>query len=96
MTPRIRTPPIEGAVDIDAIHQHKENVLPLSTGRSASKLTGLLSKDRKSVELELREGHSGFRQEIAEVEADPDSIDDALDVYHRYALYISLYWLIYH
>lgn len=73
----------EGSAEIEAIEAAKENVLPLRTGRSASKLTGLLSKDRKSMESELKAGHSKFQAEIDAVEADPDNADDPLDVYHR-------------
>lgn len=76
----------EGSAEIEAIEAAKENVLPLRTGRSASKLTGLLSRDRKSVETELKAGHDQFKAEIAAVEADLDNADDPLDVYHRSGL----------
>lgn len=69
--------------DITAIEAAKENVLPLHTGRSAAKLTGLLARDRKSLDSELKQGHDKFQAEIAVVEADPENCDDALDVYHR-------------
>lgn len=73
----------EGSAEIEAIEAAKENVLPLRQGRSASKLTGLLSKDRKSVENELKLGHERFQAEIEQVEADMDNNDDPLDVYNR-------------
>jgi hypothetical protein len=68
--------------DIVEIEAQKENVLPLSSGRSASKLAGLLSRDRKSLDADLKREHQRFQQEIATVDIDPD-VEDPLDVYHR-------------
>lgn len=72
-------------MDLSVLEQHKENVLPLAHGRSASKLQALLGSDRKTLEQELREGHARFREEIARVEtgSDDEGDDDKLDVYHR-------------
>ena len=75
-------------VSIEAIEASKENVQPLSTGRSASKLQSLLSSDRKSVDAQLKQGHADFENEINTVAADPDHADP-LDVYHRYDLSLS-------
>jgi hypothetical protein len=70
--------------DIVEIEAQKENVLPLSSGRSASKLAGLLSRDRKTLDADLKREHQRFQQEIATVDIDPD-VEDPLDVYHRSA-----------
>lgn len=69
-------------VDIESIEASKENVVPLAQGRSARALSGLLSKDRKSAELALKQGHEDFQKEIAALES--QDVDDPLDVYHRY------------
>ena len=78
------TPPPEHQTDIEVLEQCKENVLPISTGRSASKLSTLLTSDRKSVDAQLREGHQKFKDEIAAIENGTIDEDDSLDVYHRY------------
>lgn len=68
-------------VDVDAIEQQKENIQPLSTGRSAKALHSIFTSDRKALQDELKEGHDKFNAEIEQVEA--DGTDDPLDVYHR-------------
>lgn len=72
------------AVDLDAIEQQKENIQPLTGGRSAKALHSLFTSDRKQVQDELREGHERFKREIDAVET--DGHDDPLDVYHRCVL----------
>jgi checkpoint serine/threonine-protein kinase len=75
--------------DIDAIEASKENILPLATGRSASKLAGLLSRDKRAVDTELKQGHARFQRELETADADPEC-DDPLDPYHRSAPRCSL------
>lgn len=69
------------AVDLSAIEHQKENIQPLSSGRSARALHSLFTQDRRTLQEELREGHERFRAEIDAVER--DGADDPLDVYHR-------------
>jgi len=71
----------EGAVDLEAIEQQKENIQPLSSGRSAKALHNLFTSDRKVLQDELEKGHERFKSEIETVEE--EGSDDPLDVYHR-------------
>ena len=74
-------------VDLEAIEQQKENIQPLSSGRSAKALHSLFTSDRKVLQDELEKGHERFKKEIESVEE--DGSDDPLDVYHRCVL---TYW----
>lgn len=79
-----RTSEGNSAVDLEAIEQHKENIQPLTQGRSAKALHSLLTSDRKTVNDELREGHEKFREEIETAER--EGADDPLEIYHRCVL----------
>ena len=71
-------------VDLEAIEQQKENIQPLSSGRSAKALHTLFTSDRKVLQDELEKGHERFKREIESVEE--EGSDDPLDVYHRCVL----------
>ena len=71
------------AVELSAIEQQKENIQPLTAGRSAKALHALFTSDKKTLQDDLRERHAGFQREIEQVEQ--DGADDPLDVYHRCA-----------
>lgn len=69
------------AVDLSAIEQQKENIQPLTSGRSAKALHTLFTSDRKVLQDELEKGHEKFKREIEQ--AEEEGSDDPLDVYHR-------------
>ena len=69
------------AVDLEAIEQQKENIQPLTSGRSAKTLHSLFTSDRKVLQDELEKGHERFKREIEQ--AEEEGSDDPLDVYHR-------------
>lgn len=88
-------PPETPITDFTALESQKENIQPLSTGRSAAALSSLFAAKPKVVERELREAREAFEQELAAVEAQrqrelagedfgEDGEADPLDVYERY------------
>lgn len=70
------------AVDLEAIEQQKENIQPLTAGRSAKQLNSLFTSDKKALHDQLARGHERFKEEIRLVEE--EGADDPLDVYHRW------------
>lgn len=55
-------------VDIEAIEQQKENIQPLSTGRSALQLTTLSSHTRSGLGEKLTEEHARFQNALEAVD----------------------------
>ena len=64
------------AVDITAIEQHKENIQPLTSGRSASQLASLSSHTRSGLGAKLAHEHKLFQARL-----------DAIDVYEQTGQY---------
>lgn len=87
-------PPETPITDFAALESQKENIQPLSTGRSAAALSSLFAAKPKVVERELREARQAFERELASVEErrqrelagedfGEDGEADPLDVYER-------------
>jgi checkpoint serine/threonine-protein kinase len=55
-------------VDIDAIEQQKENIQPLSSGRSALQLTTLSTQSRSGLGEKLTEEHTRFQNALEAVD----------------------------
>lgn len=61
-------PPATPITDFSAIESQKENIQPLSTGRSAHALSTIFAARPKQLEREFREGRERFEEELREVE----------------------------
>lgn len=82
--------------DLSALIDQKENIRPLSTGRSASTLSELFTKDRSEAERQVAEGHRRWRELIEETnrledagEEMPEGVMDILDPYVRYVAFVN-------
>lgn len=76
--------------DFALIESQKENIRPLTTGRSAVALSNVFDKSDREVEKVIQEGHEAHQKAIAEAERrDKEGEDmadgamDLLDVYGR-------------
>ncbi|KAI9503472.1 Mad3/BUB1 homology region 1-domain-containing protein, partial [Coemansia spiralis] len=73
-------------VDFSDFEHQKENIQPLSRGRSASALAQLYGKHNTNIDIRvsghLQARNAQFQAEIAAM--DPAETDDPLDVYFRY------------
>lgn len=54
--------------DFTAIEDQKENIQPLSIGRSAYAMVTQFAAKKKQVEMEMKEAKDAFEAELAEVE----------------------------
>lgn len=97
LRPSHAAPPETPITDFTALESQKENIQPLSTGRSAHALSTLFASKPKVVERELKEVREAFERELAEVESrrtrELEGADvgeegeaDPLDVYERSVL----------
>ena len=82
--------PATPTTDFALIEAQKENIVPLSTGRSASILSNVLTKERVEADRMVHEGHERHKQSIEdtnrrEAEGDelPEGINDVLEPYCR-------------
>lgn len=78
--------PATPVTDFALLESQKENIRPLSTGRSASTLSNIFSKERVEAERILQEGHELHQRAIeiasqreAEGEEMEDGVMDVLD-----------------
>lgn len=78
--------PATPVTDFALLEAQKENIRPLSTGRSASTLSNIFSKERTEAEKVLQEGHEAHQRAIetasrleAEGEEMEDGVMDVLD-----------------
>ena len=83
--------PATPVTDFALLDAQKENIRPLSTGRSASTLSNIFSKERAEAERTLQLGHDSHQRAIetanqreAEGEEMEDGIMDVLDPYVKY------------
>ena len=83
--------PATPVTDFSMLEAQKENIRPLSTGRSASTLSNIFSKERAEAERTLQLGHDSHQRAIetanqreAEGEEMEDGIMDVLDPYVKY------------
>lgn len=75
----LNTPPMAadlGVTDFSIIESHKENIIPLSTGRSARALVAALSTSA--------DGHQAEREVFENELITASDLDDPLDVWSRY------------
>lgn len=92
-------PPTETpTTDLSALIDQKENIRPLSTGRSASTLSELFTKDRSEAERQVAEGHRRWRElieecnkreEAGEEMPEEEELMDVLDPYVRYVAFVN-------
>jgi checkpoint serine/threonine-protein kinase len=82
--------PATPTTDFALIQAQKENIVPLSTGRSAAILSNVLTKDRTEADRMVHEGHERHKRLIEETksrEAEGDElpvgVNDVLDPYCR-------------
>lgn len=78
--------PATPVTDFTLLEAQKENIRPLSTGRSASTLSNIFSKERTEADRVLQEGHEVHQRAIetatqreAEGEEMEDGVMDVLD-----------------
>lgn len=76
--------------DFILIEAQKENIVPLSTGRSASILSSVFTKDKTETDRLVQEGHERYKklvQETLRKESDgeelPDGVRDVLDPHYK-------------
>ncbi|WWC91964.1 uncharacterized protein L201_006917 [Kwoniella dendrophila CBS 6074] len=81
--------------DFALIESQKENIRPLATGRSAATLSNVFAKEPSAADKVVQEGHERFRKGIEEAEKRDkegedmiDGIQDVLDVYNKYILFV--------
>ncbi|WWC72267.1 uncharacterized protein I206_106229 [Kwoniella pini CBS 10737] len=87
--------PSSGPVtDFALIESQKENIRPLATGRSAATLSNVF-KEPTAADKVVQDGHERFRKDIEEAERRDkegedmvDGIQDVLDVYNKYILFV--------
>nr|XP_018261155.1 BUB protein kinase [Kwoniella dejecticola CBS 10117]OBR83313.1 BUB protein kinase [Kwoniella dejecticola CBS 10117] len=87
--------PTSGPVtDFALIESQKENIRPLASGRSAATLSNVF-KEPTAADKVVQEGHDRFRKDIEEAERRDkegedmiDGIQDVLDVYNKYILFV--------
>jgi checkpoint serine/threonine-protein kinase len=82
--------PATPTTDFTLIEAQKENIVPLSTGRSAAILSNVLTKERSEADRMVHEGHERHKRMIEETnrreaEGDelPNGINDVLEPYCR-------------
>jgi checkpoint serine/threonine-protein kinase len=80
--------PATPVTDFTLLEAQKENIRPLSTGRSASTLSNIFTKERAEAERVLQLGHEAHRRAIdvanqreADGEEMEDGVMDVLDPY---------------
>ncbi|WRT69974.1 uncharacterized protein IL334_006965 [Kwoniella shivajii] len=95
-SPSQRPPsPTSGPVtDFALIESQKENIRPLASGRSAATLSSVF-KEPTAADKVVQEGHDRYRRDIEEAERRDkegedmmDGIQDVLDVYNKYILFV--------
>lgn len=60
--------PSRPAVDFEVLEDQKENIRPISVGRSAASLTKVFSAEPKLLSSDLEKGHKKFQEEIKALE----------------------------
>lgn len=85
-----REVPATPTTDFALIEAQKENIVPLSTGRSAAILSNVLTKERSEADRMVHEGHERHKRLIEETnrregEGDelPQGVNDVLEPYCR-------------
>lgn len=88
--PSQRDIPATPTTDFALIEAQKENIVPLSTGRSASILSNVLTKDKSEADKILREGHQRHKlliEQVNQLETEgeelPEGVNDVLEPYSR-------------
>lgn len=89
-------PPATPITDFSALEGQKENIQPLSTGRSAHALSTIFAQRPKQQEKDLKEAQAKFEQELVQCEErrklelaggaglmGDDMESDPLDVFER-------------